>query len=92
MTPQKMVHNLTETGTPFAYKVVDFSKLTKGLKHDLQHLEDARMTGQEPAEPALRQLTPGKPISTGLLSGEQDIPNRDKRYLEKDDTEFEDEE
>jgi hypothetical protein len=87
-----MVQNLKETGTPFAYKGVDFSKLTKGLKHDLHHLDEARMTGQEPAEPALRQLMPGKPISTGLLSGEQDIPNRDKRYIDKDDNEFEDEE
>ena len=86
-----MVHNLKETGTPFAYKGVDFSKLTKGLKHDLHHL-DARMTGQEPADPALQHLMPGKPAAIGLLSGEQDIPNRDKRYIEKDDTEFEDEE
>lgn len=86
-----MVHNLKETGTPFAYKGVDFSKLTKGLQHDLHHL-DARMTGQEPADAALRQIRPEKPISTGLLSGEQDIPNRDKRYIDKDDVEFEDEE
>jgi hypothetical protein len=88
-----MLHNLKETGTPFAYKGVDFSKQMKGLKHDRLHLEDARMTGQEPAEPALYQAHPGeKPLSVGLLSGEQDIPNRNKRYVEKDDGEFEDEE
>jgi hypothetical protein len=87
-----MVHNLKETGTPFAYKGVDFSKLTKGLKHDLHHLEEARMTGQEPAGAALRRLRPMEPISTGLLSGEQDIPNRDKRYIDKDETSFEEEE
>lgn len=48
LTPEKMVHNLLETGTPFDYKDVDFDKVWELLKKHHHNNKD-KMQAQMPA-------------------------------------------
>jgi hypothetical protein len=88
LTVRQMIDAILETGTPFDYKDVDFTKLLdKYEQFEADLADDADdQDVQDDGKGGLMTLSP----SQDLRVGEVDIPVRDVRYIDQRDERFED--
>jgi len=93
LTPEQEVENFLETGTPFDYKGIDFTKLkdkyeqfAKDLLVDDQDVEDDGAGGLKNTTTPPGQLS----AQPALIVGDTDIPVRDEKYVNQRQQRFDD--